>query len=74
MSDPYQRWVKDITLEKEDLHNGTLKMLIIAKEALEFASSELGVTQPGYPAPVANANEKIKDALQKIEALKKEWE
>lgn len=37
---------------------------------LQNASNELGVTQPGYPAPVGNANEYIKEVLLKLEAFK----
>lgn len=35
-------------------------------EALEKASDELGINQPGYPAPVGNANDYIKQALAKL--------
>lgn len=49
----------------------TLKdQLQIVVKALQQASDELGITQPGYPSPVANANEYIKQALAEIEGGK----
>jgi hypothetical protein len=41
--------------------------LATAVEALRYARDELGVPQPGYPAPVANAAERIRAALRKVE-------
>lgn len=41
----------------------------IAVVALDRASNELGVSQPGYTAPVSNANQYIKEALIKIRNL-----
>jgi hypothetical protein len=35
-----------------------------AWSALEFIRDELGVPQPGYPAPVANAAERARKALE----------
>jgi hypothetical protein len=35
-----------------------------AWSALEFIRNELGVPQPGYPAPVANAAERARKALE----------
>lgn len=38
-----------------------------AREALTKAGNELGVPQPGYPAPVANAAEIISACLKELE-------
>ena len=47
--------------------NKSLESLLSRCEAgLQSASDELGVSQPGYPAPVANANDIIKVLLSEL--------
>jgi hypothetical protein len=46
------------------------RRLHLAVEGLNRAANELGVPQPGYPAPVANAAEILRTVLRQIKEAK----
>lgn len=53
---------------EEYRHGETKAKLARAREALRDVMNNLGVPQPGYPAPVAVAYEIAREALEEIEA------
>jgi hypothetical protein len=67
MGSPYDDM--DFIAEARTAIPGLIAEVRRLREALSKASDELGVTQPGYPSPVANANKFIKDALSGFDSI-----
>lgn len=61
------RYWEEIYLDKlEKAEHLSKQKLAIAKEALEQVCNNIGVPQPGYPAPFKYAYDYAKEALEKI--------
>lgn len=71
--DAFESGVKDDYRTRSNILHASpvlLDAITVALDFMEMARNELGIPQPGYPAPVANAADALRTGLAKIDQLK----